>query len=286
MKVIIFGANGMLGSVLKNQYQDWQLITPSHAECDFSKKQCVSSFIDSVQPGVVINAAAVVNIDTCEKDKNLALNVNGLAVAEMAMACNKWQASFVQISTDHYYINDGSRKHTEEEPVHLINYYAQTKFIGEVYALLADRHLIVRTNIIGFKAKKNQQTFLEWAIERIFNKEQINLFSDYFTSSIDIYHFSAILKSLITKNIYGIFNVGANEVLSKSDFIIKLASKMQISLNQPNLCSVSNEKNLIIRANSLGLDVSKVESVLNQSMPSSEEVIQKILEVYHNEYKN
>jgi len=47
MKMIIFGANGMLGSVLKNQYQEWELITPSHAECDFSQKQHIRSFIDS-----------------------------------------------------------------------------------------------------------------------------------------------------------------------------------------------------------------------------------------------
>lgn len=286
MKIIIFGASGMLGRVLKNQYQEEELITPSHAECDFLQKQQIRSFIDSVQPDIVINAAAIVNIDACEKDKDTAFNVNGLAVAEIAMACNQCNAYFVQISTDHYYINDGNLKHTEEDPLHLVNYYAQTKFMGETYALLAKKHLIIRTNIIGFKSIKNQPTFLEWAINKIVKKEKMDLFFDYFTSSIDIYHFSEILRLLIKNKICGTFNIGSNDVSSKSDFILKLALKMKISIKEPNICSIFEKTNLIKRANSIGLDVKKVESVLNQPMPSSEEVIQKILEVYNDQYKN
>lgn len=282
MKILIFGSTGMLGQILVEYFgRSHDVMVHTHATCDLANTDTILSFILEKHPQIVINAAALVDIDNCETNKDYAFKVNSSAVAQMAFACNEISATLIQISTDHYYLNDGEKKHTEEEPVALVNYYAQTKFMGEVYALLTKKHLIIRTNIIGFRNKRDCPTFLEWAINNIELGSEIKLFQDYFASSIDTYHFSEILERMMSNNLVGIYNVGCKDVVSKACFVNLLSEALNKKLNNPIYSSVKEASGLIKRANSLGLSINKVEKALNVSMPDVSQVIRKIIEVYH-----
>ena len=58
------------------------------------------------RPEVVVNCAALTNVDRCEKEKEYAYKVNGIAVRSMAIECGKIGAKLVQISTDHVFDGD------------------------------------------------------------------------------------------------------------------------------------------------------------------------------------
>jgi dTDP-4-dehydrorhamnose reductase len=275
----------MLGKELVsyfNQYPNIEMIKASKSDCDISKIEKIETFIEEIGPNVIINSAAIIDIKLCEEEKDYVFAVNSLSVSRMAFAANKIGAQLVQISTDHYYSGDGEKKHTENDSVSLLNHYAYTKFVGENYAILAKKKLIIRTNIVGFKMGQGQETFIEWAIRSLENNAQLTLFEDYFVSSIDIYSFSKILKKMIDKGACGLYNVSSCEVMSKANFIHLLSLRLNIPLNKPKYVRVNGlENSLVKRANSLGLDIRKVEENLGIEMPKIDQVISNICEVYH-----
>ena len=279
--VLLFGANGMLGKVLLRELsKKFRTIPATRSDCDLSDLEGIEDFVLECNPNYIINTAAIVNLDLCEQYPELAFKVNAQAVSKMALAANKIGAQLIQISTDHYYLNSGPMKHSETNPISIVNSYAYSKFSGEIYAKIALKNLIIRTNIIGFKDNKN--SFLDWAFEKIYSTETIRLFDDFFCSSIDIWNFSEILVKCIDKELSGLYNISSRDVLSKATFVNLLAQYLGINLRNFEYKSVIEESILSVRrANSLGLDVSKVEKDLGQNMYNSEKVIKKIIEVYH-----
>lgn len=283
VRILLFGSKGMLGqAIVESLKDDFYLIEASRAECDLEKSENIVPFIIRHKPNIVINSAAIIDIGLCEIEKESAFRVNSLAVASMVSACNLINAKLIQISTDHYYAGARNKQHSEDDPVTLLNVYAYTKFIGEAYALLSSNHLIIRTNIVGFKKNTSRKTFVSWAIELIEKREAFTLFNDYFASSIDIETFSVFLKKMILNDIKGLYNVGAADVISKAKFIELLSQGLSIPLNSPVYCSVNaNNLGMTKRANSVGLDTSKIEKVLGVKMPTSQEVVTNILKVYN-----
>ncbi|MEC2077897.1 SDR family oxidoreductase, partial [Metabacillus fastidiosus] len=231
MKVLLLGSTGMLGQALYKKLKNKQMrvITIARSKSDYNVDLIVESekiinIIKMEDPDIVINAAALVNLQVCEDYPEKAYLLNARIPSFIAEACKEVKAFFVQISTDHYYIKDGESKHKESDDVYLVNEYARTKFAGEFFALTYSESLIVRTNIVGFRNKQNKPTFIEWIIDSLENKKLIFGFQDFYTSSIDVYHFADILMELIEKKITGIINVASENELSKYEFIYRLAT--------------------------------------------------------------
>ena len=288
MKILLFGSQGMLGYELAKYFlsEAQNIIVSTKADCDISNLEAIEDYISNISPEYVINCAGLVDVDLCEDNKEYALSVNSFSVHKMALACNKLKATLVQISTDHYYTNDKDQKHCEDDPITLVNHYAYTKYLGEAYALLAKRHLIIRTNIIGFNNRKKKKTFLEWSIDCIEKNIQMNLFYDYFTSSIDIFSFCHVLKSALCCRLNGVYNIASKNVFSKANFLEFLGKSLNIPLNNPLYTSINNQQILNIkRADSLGLNVDKIEHALGVLMPTLGEVMNNIMKVYNDRQK-
>lgn len=278
-KILLLGSNGMLGQEffrqLKNEYE---VITVARNNADFcfdltnddELKKCFAQ----TRPHIVINAAACVNLGQCEEDKAMAYQINGRLPGIVAELCRDDRAYFVQISTDHFYRDDGDKKHDETEPIVLLNEYARSKYIGECLALLNSQTLVVRTNIVGFRHSE-RPTFLEWVLDGMHNKEKFSLFTDFYTSSMFTEDFVKVCKDLILKEATGIYNVASSEVSSKKDFILCLADKMgeDIFYEESSVKAMAGAK----RGDSLGLNTKKVETLLGYSMPTLEETINHIL---------
>ena len=170
-------------------------------------------------------------------------------------------------------------KHDELCPVSLVNEYARTKYIGEKFVLTNPDSLVVRTNIIGFRCIKEKPTFVEWVIDSLKAGNSIIAFNDYYTSSIDVVSFSDILLQLIAMESKGLFNIGSSEVSSKMEFIMKTAEVFgynSYNVEPGTIRSISGPR----RAESLGLDVSKVEKETGCKMPNLETVIFNIFNEY------
>ncbi len=143
--VLLIGANGQLGSDLRRLRPEVEAVT--RAELDVRHHDTVAQELRELRPGVVINAAAAVNVEECEEQRDHAFAVNSAAVENLARVCAGIDARLVHISTD-YVIDGTARKpYTENAPAHPINVYGASKLAGENHIrALTRRHLIIRSS--------------------------------------------------------------------------------------------------------------------------------------------
>lgn len=147
MRVLITGAGGQLGHDLLGVFEDAVGLT--HGDLDVSHEPSVRQAVVDLSPDLVVNAAAITDVDACEADPDRAHAVNALGPWWLARACHDTGATLVTVSTD--YVFDGvapsdGRGFSEFDPLGPVNAYGRSKLAGE--QLVRDTlraHYIVRT---------------------------------------------------------------------------------------------------------------------------------------------
>ncbi|MEI6889006.1 MAG: dTDP-4-dehydrorhamnose reductase [Bacteroidales bacterium] len=134
MKILITGAKGQLGNELRllgTNYPDYELIFTDVDELDISDMQAVSAFFEKLQPDVVVNCAAYTAVDKAEKEPDLALKINALAVRNLSNACGEFDALLVHVSTDYIFNGKGHRPYVETDTPAPGSSYGKSKYAGE-----------------------------------------------------------------------------------------------------------------------------------------------------------
>ncbi len=292
MKIAIIGGTGLLGSNLLKLYAQYDVKS-------FSRKQ--SSNVDSVKnyiidfkyledelnryfivwkPDIIINTVAIVNLQQCEDNYDIANSVNCNIAIELSKLSKKYNSYFIHISTDHYF-NDNKKVHNEVEGVTLLNNYAKTKYNAERSLVkYTHNYLIVRTNIIGFR-RRSIKSFFEWLLDSLKKEEEIHLYTNFYTSPISVNELGLILLKCYEKKLIGTYNISSRGVISKYDFGIMTANMFGYSTNKIKESVLAYKDFKVARALTLGLDVAKIENDLKMKMPT----IEKTLENLYREYK-
>lgn len=287
MKIVILGGTGLLGQALQKEIKKrkYNVVTVARQNADYcidiTDDAELKRMIIETKPNLVINACAIVNHKICDENPEIAYITNSRPSSILSNLAKEYNFKYVYISTDGYFNGDKNSKHSELSQIELLNEYARTKYIGEIFALTNKKSLVVRTNIVGFRGNNNQPTFVEWVIKALMNKENMTLFDDYYTSSISTTQFSKVLLDIIEKDISGVLNIASSEVFSKKEFIETLAENFNFSLENTKTGKVST-LTTSRRADSLGLDVSKVENILGYKLPTLKEVINQLKKEYDN----
>src|SRR3989338_815561 len=168
MKTLLLGSTGLLGpSVAREAYRrSHVLLDAARREAsitlDIADNQALRSLLDEENPDLVINCAALVNVELCESDPTLAWHVNARPLAFLAEWSRTTGGRLLHVSTDHYFTEGGAAPHAETAPISLVNEYARTKFAAEAFALTAPNALVLRTSIVGIRGWENP-TLAEWA---------------------------------------------------------------------------------------------------------------------------
>ena len=166
----------------------------------------------------------------------------------------------------------------KEDKIVLVNEYARTKYLGEQLALTHENSLILRTNIVGFRGV-GKHTFVEWVIDELINDSEMNLFTDFYTSSMHTLDFARILFDVINKRPNGVYNLASSDVNNKKDFVLALSSVLFNKIPRYKEATV-NSINGPKRATSLGLDTSKIEKLVGYRMPGLNDTIESIRKEY------
>jgi len=285
-RVLVLGATGMLGQALRREAGGRRVcclgVARSGADIalDLTDDRGLTDLLERTAPEIIINAAAVTDLAQCERDPDTGYRLNARLPAVMAELCAARGTYLVQVSTDHYFTGDGDAKHKEESPVRLVNEYARTKYAGERFALTCPSALVVRTNIVGFRGWQSRPTFLECALASLGNHgSDMTLFSDCYTSSIEVGQFARALFHLLESRPAGVLNVASREVSSKQAFIQAVARQMGFDVSHARTGSVKELKD-VPRAESLGLDVAKAEALLGHRLPGLQEVATSVAAGY------
>lgn len=147
-RFLIVGANGQLGTALKQRFPDAKAV--DRDELDITNPQSVQTY-DWSSIDVILNAAAFTNVDGAEtsEGREAAWKVNAIAVAELSSAAIMHGLTLVHVSSE--YVFDGTKNpHQEDEPFTPLGVYAQSKAAGDIAAGLVPKHYILRTSwVIG-----------------------------------------------------------------------------------------------------------------------------------------
>ncbi len=295
MKIAIIGGTGLLGSNLVKLYSKYDVRAFSRGGSDnvsSGKNNIInfddlsdelSSYFDIWKPDIIINAIAIVSLQQCEEDYDMAINVNCNIAVDLAKISIKYNSYFVHISTDHYY-DDDLVIHNELQKVVLKNNYARTKYKAEKEVeKYNNKAIIVRTNIVGFR-RKTSESFFEWMLRSLKNDKTINLYTNFYTSPISVNQLGKILIKCYKKTLSGIYNIASSTVIDKYGFGIKVANKFGCSTKNINATEIKKGSgNNLQRALTLGLDVSKIENSLQEKMPTIDETLDMLYCEYMDE---
>ncbi len=164
-KVLLIGADGMLGGELKERLEkNYDVTGTTLATLDICDREAVLAKAKEVKPYFIINCAAYTNVDGCEVNYDLANKVNGLAVNNIAEAAKENNSTFIHISTD--YVFDGKldveKIYTEDMTPAPVSAYGKTKLVGEKNAAKAEKYYILRTAwLYGLGGKNFVKTMLK-----------------------------------------------------------------------------------------------------------------------------
>ena len=153
---VILGLNRRIVGIPGVRTEKLRFDSLSHLTQDFKR----------IKADIVINAAALTNVDECEKNFSLAKNVNTTLASEISIICNSLGTKLVQISTDHFFSND-TKFYNENDKVDLLNNYAKTKHQAELEVMKNHpSSLIVRTNFFGW-GTQYRQSFSDFIISKL-----------------------------------------------------------------------------------------------------------------------
>lgn len=230
MKVLVTGANGMLGQDLCPILEDVGafVIETDVDTLDITNGVVVKNVLTDVRPDLVIHCAAYTNVDKAEEDFETAYKINALGTEYLAKSCNELDIPIVYISTD--YVFDGAEKKllNPDSCTNPINNYGKTKLAGEnAIQKYCKKYYIARTSwLYGIHGKNFVETMLS-----LKDKEELKVVDDQIgcpTWTVELAN--GILKLL--QKPYGIYHVCgsgqtswygfANEIFKQSGLTVNL----------------------------------------------------------------
>jgi len=235
MKILITGANGLLGnelvSVLKN---DHSLILFSHSQLDISDSESVNKQIDSSLPDIIINSAAYTQVDVCETNYDLAYKSNAIGPKNLANKCKQLGIPFIHISTDYVFEgNENNNKpYKEDDKLGPKTVYGKTKLEGEnLVKQNCDKYFILRTAWLYGQGKNFVKTMLNLSKK---NKE-LKVVNDQIGSPTYAKDLAKAIKEIIDKKSdkYGIYHITNKGEVSWYEFAKKIfeIKKIEIKIN-------------------------------------------------------
>jgi dTDP-4-dehydrorhamnose reductase len=237
MRVLIIGANGMLGKDLVQVFSDSSIdfIGLGKADLDITDPEATESKILKTNPSVVVLSAAYTLVDNCEDQKELANSINGNGTKNVALACKKFGARLLYVSTD--YVFDGSKdsSYIEEDPTNPINVYGQSKLLGEKYIQeILNDYLIIRTSWLFGLGGKN---FVESILNRGRKGENLKVVNDQFGSPTYTGDLAAAILKLVQNGVKGIINISNSGECSWQEFAAAIYSG--VGLDESKVAPIS-----------------------------------------------
>ena len=183
MKILLLGKNGQLGWELQRSLAPLgELIAldrHSTEHCgDLGNLAGLAETVRTLQPRVIVNAAAYTAVDKAESETELARTINTLAPEILAREAAQIGAWLVHYSTDYVFGGGGDQPWHEDDPTFPLNVYGQTKLLGEhMIDWICPRHLIFRTSwVYAARGGNFAKTMLRLAQER----DQLTVINDQF----------------------------------------------------------------------------------------------------------
>lgn len=290
MKILITGANGFLGQHLCRFLKaDHSVFATGRGEkripftdvqyfpCDITDNSSIDQLLNTVQPEVIIHAAAMSRPDDCHTNRELCDSINVLGTQHLIAAAQqlKRPPHFIYISTDFVFGNGGP--HDEDAAPAPLNYYGESKLKAEeITASSSLRYTITRPVFMyGDTWEGMRGTFLHWVKQSLQEGRSIKVVSDQVRTPTYVGDICKGITSIIDTEATGLFHLAGEERLSPYDMAVRLA--YFLGLDESLIIPVTGEtfKEPVERAKQGGLLIGKAKRMLGFSTIRFEEGVTK-----------
>ncbi|MBT3392135.1 MAG: SDR family oxidoreductase [Chloroflexi bacterium] len=292
MKILVTGVSGLLGiniALEAAQNHDVVGIVNRHPlktqafsvqQVDLRTPGTVERLFDNVQPDWVIHCAALANLEACEKDPELAGELNIDLPRKLARYVARGGARLLHVSTDAVF--DGvTGNYTEEDAPNPLSVYAQTKLAGERAVQEANPDaIIVRVNLFGWSLL-GQRSLAEFFFYNLQAGASVKGFTDVYFCPLYANDMAHIFLQMLSKGLSGLYHVFSSDHMSKYTFGVEIAQKFALNPELIAPIAVSAAGLRATRSPNLTMSVDKLIHDLGTIPPT----ISTGLERFHQHYQ-
>ena len=282
--ILITGASGQLGMSLKRIFNSkYEIIsttgnnnpTGSSMHLDVTNPLLFKEVMGTTNPDLVVNLAALTNVDLCEKNPELAYSIN---IGGMDNLVNAFKGPIIHVSTD--YVFDGEEgPYKEEDTTSPLNVYGLSKLESEKLLLdHSENSLVIRSNVLYDYSSKSEASFLNWVVDSLTQEKEINVVEDQWNNPTWTGSLAVVIDRAIDTQLTGLVHWGDGDLVSRFDFANKIADVFNLkkSLIKPILTSELNQT--AKRPLKSGLKSDYAQNILNLEPPTIKECLETIVE--------
>jgi dTDP-4-dehydrorhamnose reductase len=194
--IVILGAGGRLGAALLRAYRDqFDVAGFDHAQLDLGDERLLRDRLSALDFDVLVNCAALTNVDHCESHRDEAMRINAEAPRVLAEICEKREARLIHISTDYVFDGKKNEPYREEDPAEPISVYGESKRAGEKLVLAAgDLHLVVR---VSWVFGPDRPSFIDGILKNARERDHVEAVGDKFSTPTYTRDIAEMLRDVV-----------------------------------------------------------------------------------------
>ncbi|MES2629042.1 MAG: NAD(P)-dependent oxidoreductase [Bacteroidota bacterium] len=289
MRIFITGANGLLGQKIVEKVvadRQHQLLATSKGEnrnavlngydyqsVDISNREEVLAAISGFKPEVIINTAAMTNVDQCEQDREGCQLANVTSVEYLIEAARSTNAHLIHLSTD--FVFDGENgPYKEEDTAAPLSFYGNSKLLSEqlVEQSGLEKWSVARTIIVyGTGNRLSRGNIVFWVKEMLEEGKEITIVDDQFRAPTFAEDLAEGCLLIAEKGVNGIFHLSGPETLSIYELATRVARFYNLNADLIKPVQTGMFTQPAKRPLKTGFDISKARRVLGYAPKTLEE---------------
>lgn len=241
--ILIFGANGQLGTDLVRVFTEQNLSFDAVTRHDFDVlTDNLDDKFANATPLYIINCIATTNVDGCETDPDLAFRINASFAYCLAKFCHAKNIRLIHLSTDYIFDGTKTEEYTESDEPNPLNIYGLSKYAGELAIQnYHDKYFIFRVSSLFGKAGASGKggNFITTMQNLAAKLDTVSVIADQITCPTSTLSIAKCITHFIVNDIqdYGIYNCVSSNSCSWFDFAKRI---FQLSgLNEKKLLPLS-----------------------------------------------
>ena len=249
-RITIIGTNGRLGAALAREYsRDLEVRGLGRKQLDLGKLDQVRSLLET-EFDLLINCAALTNVDYCESHRDEAFLINAQGPRLLAEICAERSAKLVHISTDYVFDGKKDTPYIEADPPAPLSSYAESKLSGEQEVLaVSPDNLVVR---LSWVFGPDKPSFIDQIIQRARESDSVTAVSDKFSSpsyTIDVANWLRLALDNDAHGILHLANSGACSWQEWAQYAIDVCHSVGMSVKADHVAklSLTDMKNFVAR---------------------------------------
>lgn len=238
---------------------------------DISDQQAVESAAITAPPTVIINPAAMTNVDACETRRDEAQRANVIGPQNLAQISRTYNAQLLHISTDYVFPGNESYPgpYDEDDSPQPINYYGQTKLDGDtaVINICANSvpYTVIRTAlVVGTGHRTN---FVNWVGKELLSGKRIRIVRDQYNTPTLADDLSLALLWLAEHDRTGVYHVAGPDRLGRHEWAIAIAQHFNLDVSLIDWVSTAELGQAARRPLQSGLNCTRYGADIQQGAP-------------------